>query len=255
MENAGELHAVVVLVVGVAVFVHHVAEHGIGNPGLDAFHEILIRDVAVDPVLVVQGKGDDRHLPAFERHGSRRRIGRRRRRFQEAVRRKPDVELTQFGSRRLRSDVGSIHVPGVGAVHDRDGALVALNRRAAAAARRVVALPTGQILVRRPGVIVDRSGVGGDIKPRPIVGRAITLAHAGIPSRAGVLNRFDGVGAHGFRRIRDDGPGILCHRCRRQRRQEHDRGQTLVEHRTSQSGRKQARWCLIHQKSRANQAS
>src|SRR4029453_5251070 len=74
--------------------------------------------------------------------------------------------------------------------------LLTLNRRAAAALRRIVALPSGDLFARRLGVVVDGPRVSGHLEPRPVFRRTEALADRCVPPGSRVLDGLHVAGAH-----------------------------------------------------------
>ena len=208
MQAAGEFHVAERLVVFVAMFEDEVAEHRVGNPCLHALDRVVGRDGAVHPVLPKRRDRNDCHVRAIvevavDVRAERRRVGvRRHGGLEEAVRREPDLELPDFRSAGChRRRVGPLHVPAVVAAVERDELLFALNHLAAS---WIVPLPAGELLARGLGVVIDGPGVRRHLEPRPIICRAVTLAHPGDPAFPGNLDGLQVVGAHVLgRRLQD----------------------------------------------------
>ena len=187
--------AVELLVVEVTHLEQHVSVDGVRDPGRHELDEIAIVDRAVDPVLVERRERHDRHgLTALRQavvRGARDRDRDRggivgfERGLQEAVRCQHHVEpaKVRMGNAldvapRLRDGSNALHVPGMLAAQKFHDALIARERRAAAASR-IAASPAHEILARRARVVVDRACVLDDLESRPIAVEHVALTDLG----------------------------------------------------------------------------
>src|SRR6185436_16689904 len=152
------------------------------DPGLDLLDHVLRVDIAVHLGLVLPGETDDRLLLFADGLHAHRRVVRRRG-FEEAVRRHPDLEL--------------LHPRRVGADDDRLGLrLLAADWLLAAAARRGLALDSDAVHTRRGDLEIDHSFVAWVDESRPCRARAVGLAEHEVVAVARVLDRTQAVGAH-----------------------------------------------------------
>ena len=51
IQQSGEFHAAVILVIRVAQLIQHVAVDRVGNPRLDQLQHVLVIEGSIDPVL------------------------------------------------------------------------------------------------------------------------------------------------------------------------------------------------------------
>ncbi len=224
MPAGRELDAVAdvdVAVVGELVFVVHVAQHGIGDPGVNALEHVVGIDRGVCAVLAVDGNGHDAYLGRLDLRAiashlaelpSPRRFWIRARLpcgLEESVRVQPHVELIDLGKGRRdrdRRSVGSVHVPGVRAGHDVRLVLVLLERSvdpvdAVFPRRRVQPGLAIELLVHHARIPVHRPRVVGQrIDARPVdVARRLALLPDGAAIRgSGNRDAPQAVGADGF---------------------------------------------------------
>ena len=182
VDEAREHHAAVLLVAGIAEFIVHIAIHGIGEPGVRQFDQILIVDRAVNFVLAHRERNDSdlttesrqaKVRGAIERHGDGRGILGRERHFQEPVGRQRQFKHSQIGvgnseqvQTRERHGLIALHVLGVIAAHN--GRDLDFRHRKVAEAR-VVALAARVVFTGPFGIVIDGTGVVGDLVLRPIL--------------------------------------------------------------------------------------
>ena len=143
------------------------------------------------------------------------------------MRGEPDLELPLLRVRRRRNRHGALHVPGVVAADQRDPLLFPHERRRnqgrIASSRRSAlagALLERELFLRGLGVVINGSGVTGQLIGRPIVRRGIILTHGGdIAGAPGILDGFEV--AHRLEGRLQNGPGIrLLSQARSPERQE-----------------------------------
>ena len=191
-------HAADIAVVGVDELDIEVADDRVGNPGLHALNQVLGVDRAVHAILPADQVRHHGHAPAIlvarETVGS----ARRKRAFQEAVRRQVDLEPPQLGLFRLRNGLSlRVHRPGVVAADQIDDLLILQEGEAGAAAlERVATLRAGVFLLRRHRLEIDGARVVLEIDARPIDAGVEILADHALPAGAGILDGLHVGDAH-----------------------------------------------------------
>ena len=217
VDEAREHHAAVVLVAGIAEFIIHIAIHGIGEPGVRQFDQILVVDRSINFVLAHRER-DDGDLTtesrqakirgAIERHGDGSSMPGRERHLQEAVGRQRYVEHSQIGvenseqvQTRERHGLIALHVPGViAAQNGRDPGF----RHRKVAEAGVVALAARVVFTGPSGVVIDDASVVGDFVLRPIFVQRVGLSDSRVPTPCGILNGVQIRTAHRFHRCFED---------------------------------------------------
>ena len=168
-----KLHAAEVAIVGVAHRDRHVAEDGIRHRRVDA----------LDQVGGVEGGG--RLEAARDREGDRAALHRalaRQRGLDDAVRGRPELELTVRERDRRRRRRFAHHVPGVVAAEDEDLPVLTANVRAAPLGR--LQRPRAKDVVPERGrVVVHDAREAPHVELRPGRARAYSSARPGRPCR------------------------------------------------------------------------